>query len=79
MPEEFDLWCFDSERQPGDMEVIRTSYGWHLMYYQGEGDPVWKASVSSALQKKAYDEKYEGIKALYTADTNQNNIDKIPE
>ncbi len=79
MPEEFDLWCFDSERQPGDMEVIRTSYGWHLMYYQGEGEPVWKASVSSALQKKAYDEKYEGIKALYNADTNQNNIDKIPE
>lgn len=79
MPNEFDAWCFDSERQNGDMQIVRTSYGWHLMYYIGQGEPVWKARVISELKEKTYEEKYNGIKALYTSDVNQNNIDKIPE
>ena len=35
MVTEFNDWCFDTSRQPGDTAIIRTSYGYHIMYYVG--------------------------------------------
>lgn len=36
----FDEWCFDPARQPGDTGLVETDYGWHVMYYVGEGEPT---------------------------------------
>ena len=33
MVEEFDAWCFDSSRQEGDYDIIKTQHGYHIMYY----------------------------------------------
>ena len=33
MVSSFNDWCFDSSRQPGDSGMVRTDYGWHLMYF----------------------------------------------
>lgn len=35
MVEEFDAWCFDEARQVGDTAVVRTSLGFHVMYFSG--------------------------------------------
>ena len=35
MVPEFDAWCFDSARKPGDTAVVRTSLGFHVMYFSG--------------------------------------------
>lgn len=47
--EEFDKWCFDEARKPGDTAVIETEYGAHVMYFEGEGLPVWQAEVSDKM------------------------------
>ena len=36
----FNDWCFDESRKPGDVDIIQTSYGFHVMYYV-EGDEGW--------------------------------------
>ena len=36
MVEAFDAWCFDPLRQVGDYGIVRTEYGYHIMYYSGE-------------------------------------------
>lgn len=42
MVEEFNDWCFDEARQVGDTAVIKTSYGYHIMYFSGVCDhPYW--------------------------------------
>lgn len=33
MVEEFDDWCFDESRQYGDTGLVRTVFGYHIMYF----------------------------------------------
>lgn len=56
MVTEFNDWLFDEARVPGDHGLISTSYGWHLMYYEGESDEtVWQADAENALSSADYD------------------------
>ena len=42
MMQEFNDWCFDTARQVGDTAVVKTSYGYHIMYFSGVCDhPYW--------------------------------------
>ncbi len=40
MVKEFDAWCFDDARRPGDHALVKTQYGYHIMYFV-EGDEGW--------------------------------------
>lgn len=31
-----DEWCFDSSRQAGDMGIVKTEYGYHILFYVGD-------------------------------------------
>lgn len=33
MVEAFNDWCFDPSRQPGDTGIVKTEYGYHVMYF----------------------------------------------
>ncbi|MBR0302403.1 MAG: peptidylprolyl isomerase [Clostridia bacterium] len=37
---EFKDWAFDTSRKPGDTGIIKTQFGYHIMYFVGDGDPV---------------------------------------
>ena len=56
MVEEFENWCFDAARKPGDTGVVETTYGAHVMYYVGENLPYWQYEVKSNLMGTAYNE-----------------------
>lgn len=38
MVEEFDDWCFDAARQSGDSGIVKTQYGYHIMYFVGQAE-----------------------------------------
>ena len=40
MVPEFDGWCFDENRKVGDYGMVKTTYGYHVMYYSG-GEAIW--------------------------------------
>lgn len=40
MVSEFESWTFDESRVEGDTGIIRTSYGYHIMYFSGNGTQV---------------------------------------
>ena len=42
----FNDWCFDPERQVGDTGLVKTNYGYHVMYYSGS-TLLWKQYVRS--------------------------------
>ena len=58
MIDEFDAWLFDASRKPGDHALIESEqYGWHIMYYVGEGDRmVWMSQAEEALKNQDYNE-----------------------
>ena len=41
MVPEFDAWCFDEARQVGDYAIVRTSLGFHIMYFSGS-NTLWQ-------------------------------------
>lgn len=45
MVKEFNDWCFDENRQKGDVEIIESEYGFHVMYYVGESDITYRDSL----------------------------------
>ena len=48
-------WAVDPARKPGDTGLVKTGYGWHIMYYSASKDPVWKQTTASALQEQDYE------------------------
>lgn len=40
MVDEFNDWCFDETRQVGDFGIVKTQFGYHLMYLSAIGDEI---------------------------------------
>lgn len=36
--DERDAWCYDTQRKPGDCEIIKTDSGYAILYYVGPGE-----------------------------------------
>ena len=51
----FNDWCFDETRSPGDTGIVESDYGYHIMYYVGQGDLIaWQETVRDALTSRDY-------------------------
>ena len=68
MVSEFENWCFDSARQAGDVGIVQTDYGYHVMYFVSTSEnPYWYDQALNSLKNPAYSEWYssatEGVEA----------------
>ena len=54
MVTEFNDWCFDESRQPGDTGIVETSYGVHVMYFDSFGSLYRDVLVENALRSADY-------------------------
>lgn len=43
----FNDWCFDPARQTGDTGMVKTQFGYHIMYFVGS-EEVWLTKTRSA-------------------------------
>ncbi len=48
MVEEFDAWCFDESRQVGDVGIVKTDLGYHVMYFSGS-ELLWMSYAERDL------------------------------
>lgn len=79
MVKEFENWSFDEKRKNGDTEIVKTDYGYHIMYFESKGEPVWKSSVVLSMKDDVYTELYETLEKTYTVELNTEILDKINE
>ncbi|MCI8332302.1 MAG: hypothetical protein HFE78_05715 [Clostridiales bacterium] len=77
MVDEFEDWIYSSERQPGQTEIVKTSYGYHIMYFVGDGKISWQVEAEEGLRKADYDEVYTGLKEKYELNYNEKNLKKL--
>jgi len=67
----FDAWCFDSSRSAGDTAIVKTQYGYHIMYFDGATDTtVWKYTAQQALASEDSKSATEKLEESYTAKIN---------
>ena len=73
MVQAFNDWCFDDIRQPGDYGLVKTEFGYHLMFFV-DSQPIWKESAKSDLISARANETLKGILENYPMEA---EFDKI--
>lgn len=73
MVPEFENWCFDASRQVGDSGLVKTTYGWHVMYFVGS-KPVWKVRAEGDLMNERIASMSEEINAKYPLSVDYSKI-----
>ena len=81
MVDEFNDWIFDEVRKEGDTDIVKTEYGYHVMYFVGEGLPAWKAvAIEDILNEEmtAYEESITD-KHMDSIETDDSLIKELPD
>ena len=68
MVQQFNDWCFDSQRKSGDTGIVETSYGAHIMYFSATGDAVWKINVREAMSTNELNTLFNSVCKDYTTE-----------
>ena len=74
MVDAFDAWCFDAARQPGDTGIVKTEYGYHVMYFSSVCEhPYWYVRAESDYLNKLSADVSEEVSAKFeSAESVQN-------
>jgi len=78
MVSEFDEWIFNEERVAGDVEIVKTTYGYHLIYFEGEGLISWKADVLNALQQQKFTQYISDLEKYSNIEFDNGKLNQIP-
>lgn len=77
MVAEFENWCFDKARQVGDTGIVKTQYGYHVMYFEGFGDYYYRNKADAEMRNEDCFKQYEEWAKEYTVTVNEELIEKI--
>ena len=50
----FDEWIFDESRKEGDVEIVESEYGYHIMYYVGNKNLAYRSSLRTTHTQDDY-------------------------
>ena len=73
MVPEFNDWCFDESRQYGDYGLVKTDYGYHVMFFV-DSQPQWISYAESDWMNEQSKKLLEGIVAEYPMEVAYENI-----
>ncbi len=54
-------WATNPARKTGDTGLVKTSYGWHVMYYAASKDPLWKQTTAAALRQQDFEDLADSV------------------
>lgn len=67
----FSAWCFENGRKTGDTAIVRSAYGYHIMYYVGTtGEKIWEYNAKKALASADGASQSEKLEEEYTLKVN---------
>lgn len=71
MVDAFETWALDPDRKTGDVDIVQTQYGYHIMYFVGDtGTPIWKVNAESAISSEDATSAAEELDEAYTITMN---------
>ena len=77
----FRTWSVDADRKKGDTAVIVSEYGYHVMYYVGDGEMTYRDyMISEDLRQADIEKWHEGVLkevAINPVNTKRLNLDAI--
>lgn len=61
MVDEFENWSLAKDRKYGDVGIVESSYGYHIMYHVGAETTTWKDVIKTDLATEKYNDFAEKI------------------
>ena len=65
MTEAFDAWIYADGRKAGDTGIVKTEHGYHVMFFDGEGEIAWHVQADNALKNAQYSKDSAAINEKY--------------
>ncbi len=59
---EIEKWIYDSSRQKGDMAVLKSTHGYSIVYFIGQGEKEYYANALKAYQNEQYELQIKKLK-----------------
>ncbi len=73
MVEAFDAWIFDEARVYGDTDIVKTPFGYHIMYFVSR-EPAWEKNASAMLVSDNLSEQIDMAVKKWTMDVQPEKI-----
>lgn len=73
MVESFDAWCFDESRQKGDTGLVKTKFGYHIMYFS-DSELGWLYFCRKGVRAEKSNELWESTLANKSIGVNYGKI-----
>jgi len=77
--EEIEEWIFSEDREEGNIEIIKTSLGQHLIYLEELSDEAWEVRVRNDLKDSRFNSYLSDLGDEYKLHINSNIIYSIGE
>lgn len=72
---EMTSWGFDPKRKPGDTAVVRSSYGYHILYFVSEGEETYRNVLCrTAIEAERYTAFMEEKQPSFPTDFQQEDL-----
>lgn len=67
----FNAWCFDSSRKAGDVAIVQTKFGYHIMYFEATNKlTAWQYTAQQALASDDSKDSTDKLEKSYSIKTN---------
>lgn len=68
MVDTFNSWCFDANRKSGDVGIVKTQFGYHIIYFVGTtGVPAWQSVAKEKLTEEKENAAINAVEESYTS------------
>ena len=66
-------WAIDESRKTGDVEIVETTFGYHIMYYVQSQGETWEQNIRYEIITNASNDLADEIDNTYVKTVNMNN------
>ena len=68
-----DQWVFAEERQAEDVAILKTDYGYHILFFRGS-EEIWHAEAESALTAQKLSQEIAAARTTYPMTVDYSSI-----
>ena len=73
MVESFDSWIFDAAREKGNVDIVKTQFGYHIMFFV-DREYTWGTHCSNALLTESLQYAIDSAKEKYPMEIDYDRI-----
>ena len=77
MVDEITDWIWAEGRKEGDCEIVKTTYGYHIVYFVGYGELKWKSDVVEDMKSKDYEDYLKDLRVEYPMTFNNKGLSQV--